>query len=257
MITLNCILYDGNYEQVVSKDSWFFTFKSDYITKKRLTINNLENIDNFYKLLKNTNKHEEIEIIFVDDYYQEANIFFNLNMTKDTLGYNYCLPYFVDILTTKTPYILNVSSDCYNQISIGDNFFKDSIDVLKNNDEYCVTTISWEESWLKIGIPTGIPSNISCIGEWEQINNTKFNKENEFEKFYCSEFFSDQIFIGNIEKLKKLNYNLKNITKQNEPWYGGGNSFELRLSNSLAEKNTFRLIYKDTEMYYKHNNFVN
>ena len=38
MITLNTILYEGNFYEFLVKDCWFFTFNSELVTNKLLTI---------------------------------------------------------------------------------------------------------------------------------------------------------------------------------------------------------------------------
>ena len=47
MITLNTIIYEGNFDRFLNKDCWFFTFSSKLITKKLITVNNLSSTEHF------------------------------------------------------------------------------------------------------------------------------------------------------------------------------------------------------------------
>ena len=253
MITLNTILYEGNFRQHLNENSWYFKFNSKFDIKRRLTINNLTSIDEFNFLLSKIKDYLNIEIVKVIDYEKEANIFFNTNMNDSSIGYNYAIPYFVTILTCNTPYILNVSSDFFFDINLTDNYIEKSIELFKQDNLYPVTTLPCNKHWSVIGVPEGIPNNVSCVGEWEQINAFNFNKGKELKNFWCSDVFCDQIFMGDVEKLKKVDYSINgNAIHQPRPPYGGYNSFESRLADYLASNGMFRPIFKSEVDYYIH-----
>ena len=50
-ITLVSTLYEGNFKQHLKDNSWFREFKSEYITKKRLIINNLDSTQELEDIL--------------------------------------------------------------------------------------------------------------------------------------------------------------------------------------------------------------
>jgi hypothetical protein len=252
MITLNTILYEGNFVKYLTDDCWFFTFKSKYITKKLLTINNLTSIELFNELINKLKVKHDFDVVFVSDYDTEAIKKFNLNMDANSIGYWYSIPYFVDILTITTPFIFNVSSDCCDEIKVNDDYFEKSINILNGDNDYPVTTLPWGEHWGTVGVPNGIPSHVSCVGEWEQLNLPEYTIEKALDDFWCSGVFSDQVFIGHIDKLKAIDYNCPKMGRYNGPPYGGSNAFEARLSEYLAKNNLFRLIFKNKELYYKH-----
>ena len=52
MITLTTIIYDGNFKNILRDDSWFLNFKSKYVTKKRLNVNNILNKNEFEEYVK-------------------------------------------------------------------------------------------------------------------------------------------------------------------------------------------------------------
>ena len=68
MITLNTILYEGNFTDVLNENSWFFNFESRYITKKMLTINNLTSIDLFNQLVDKLKIKHDFDVVF-DHYF--------------------------------------------------------------------------------------------------------------------------------------------------------------------------------------------
>jgi hypothetical protein len=252
MITLNTILYEGNFREILNENSWFFKYENKYITNKMLTINNLTSIDIFNQLVNHLKSQFSFDIVFVSDYDKESLNYFKLNMDNNSVGYYYSIPYFVAILNVKTPYIFNVSSDCCNPIILNDSYFEHSIEVLNQDNNFLITTIPWDIDWSVSGIPPGIPNYVTCVGEWEQINSINYTDEKSLNNFWCSSTFSDNVFLGNIEKLKNTDYNCPQMGIYTGPDYGGTNSFEARLSEFLVKNNTFRLIYKNDNLYYKH-----
>ena len=254
MITLNTIVYEGNFKEVLHENSWFFNFESIFITKKMLIINNLTSIDLFNNLFSELKNKYDFDIVFVDDYVNQSLDFFKLNMDSTSVGYYYSIPYFVAILNSKTPFIFNVSSDCCNPIKINDSYFEKSIKILNDYNDFLITTLPWGEDWTITGVPNGIPKNVTCVGEWEQINSINYNDDKSLNDFWCSSCFSDQVFIGHVEKLKKADYNCPKMGFYKGPPYGGDNAFEARLSEYLVKNNTFRLIFKNNNLYYKHTN---
>jgi len=252
MITLNTILYEGNFIDVLNEHSWFFNFESKYITKKMLIINNLTSIDLFNQLVDKLKIKHDFDVVFVSDYEKESLSFFSLLMDNTSVGYNYSIPYFVSILNTKTPFIFNVSSDCCNPIKLNDSYFEKSIEILNGNNNFLVTTIPWEQDWTIVGTPSGVPTHVTCVGEWEQINTINYNDNKSLNDFWCCGNFSDQVFIGHVEKLKNVNYNCPKMGVYKGPEYGGVNAFEARLAEYIANNNTFSLIFKNKTLYYKH-----
>lgn len=251
MITLNTIIYEGNFKNVLKEDSWFFKFENHFISKKLITVNNVTSLDRIETLIFNLKKKFSFDVVLVKDFEQNALDFFKLKMDKNQSGYYYMIPYFVSLLNINTPFIFNVSEDCSYDINLNDEFFLKSIEVLTQYDKYVVTTIPWEKRWDEIGVPKNIPINFKCVGEWEEFNIINKETFTRLEDFWLSDVFSDQVFIGDVDKLKKINYNCKKMGVYKGPPYGDG-SFEERLSNFLVNFNTHRLIYKHHNLYYKH-----
>ena len=111
MITLTTILYENNFRFHLKENPWFRQFNSKYITKKRLLVNNLTSTQEFEDILNELYDPEEVELVYVSDYAEEVIDFFKLDTKEGEIGYNYTVPYFVNIYTCNTPYFLNVSSD--------------------------------------------------------------------------------------------------------------------------------------------------
>lgn len=262
MITLTTIIYDGNFKNILRDDSWFLNFKSKYVTKKRLNVNNISNKNEFEDYVNNMReKGFEFEIVYVDDLIDEANQYFNLNIHRNTLGFNYSIPYFTDILSISTPYMWNVASDCQLDIRVSDDFFEKSIKLLEGDNLYPFTVLSWEEPWSdpikrkQMDSISPIFANCDSVGEWEQRGNQKYTEDKALEDFWCSWKFADHCFIGKLDKLKNINYTLRG----NAPWYAenimpyaGLNAFEYMVTEYLASVGVFRAIYKSETDYYKH-----
>ncbi len=68
MITLTTILYEGNFDEILSDESWFINFKSQLITNKIIVVNNLISKDRFLTKLNNLINRNDFEIIYVDEF---------------------------------------------------------------------------------------------------------------------------------------------------------------------------------------------
>jgi hypothetical protein len=264
MITLTTILYEGNFRFHLKENLWFRNFKSKYITKKRLLINNLESTQEFEDILNDSYDPEEVELVYVSDYADEVIDFFKLNIGEGDLGYNYTVPYFVNIYTCTTPYFFNVSSDCCVDICVKDSFFEKSIRLLGDDNDYIVTTLQTEKDWSTHGYPSFTSweseqihgKGVTCQGEWEQINIPGFKKEQELEDFWCSATFWDGIFMAHTDKLKSINYqeSFGHNSIQAVAPYGGRGAFENRIADYLMYKNVHRAMLKSKTQYAMHTN---
>jgi hypothetical protein len=264
MITLTTILYEKNFRFHLKENPWFREFNSKYITKKRLVVNNLTSTQEFEDILNELYNPEELELVYVSDYAEEVINFFKLNTKEGELGYNYTVPYFVNIYTCKTPYFFNVSSDCCVDICVKDSFFEKSIRLLDQDNDYIATTLSTEKDWATYGYPSFTlweaeqiyGRGITCQGEWEQVNIPDFTKEQELEDFWCSATFWDGIFLGHTNKLKSIDYQEcsgYNSIQAVSP-YGGKGAFENRIADYLMYKNVYRAMLKSKTQYAMHTN---
>jgi hypothetical protein len=264
MITLTTILYEGNFRFHLKENPWFRNFKSKYITKKRLLINNLSSTQEFEDILNDLYDPNEVELIYVSDYADKVIDIFNLNTKEGEVGYNYTVPYFVNIHTCTTPYFFNVSSDCCVDICVEDSFFEKSICLLEKDNGYIVTSLPTEKDWSIYGYPSFTQweseqihgKGITCQGEWEQVNIPGFSPEQELEDFWCSATFWDGVFLGHVEKLKSINYSEcfgTNHIQAVAP-YGGRGAFENRIADYLMYNNVHRAMLKSKTQYAMHTN---
>lgn len=238
MITLNTTIWEEDFDQVLDEKSWFLNFQHPIVTEKTLVINNIENRSKSRLLEKiaRATQNQKINIVFVDDAKKEAKKFFNLKIDESTLGYYYTIQYFVSILKCTQPYIFNVSADC--DVYFEEDYLKDSIEVLRNNIKAITTTLPW--------------STDPFVGINEQDAMFKMFKEEKttLDNFYYSCGFSDQVFIGDIGKLKNIDYTLIHPSATQFPAYGG-DCFEKRLCSYFLREHAYRLIYK--KYHYVHN----
>jgi len=238
MITLNTTIWEGDFDKVLDEKSWFLNYQNELVKEKTLIINNIkkESLDRLKEKIAKAQKRQKINIIYVNEVKEEAKRFFNLDINESTLGYYYTIQYFVSILKCNQPYIFNVSADC--DVFLKDDFFTDSIDALLKDPRAIATTLSWKQN-----------VNVGLHEQNEMFK--KFGKtEPLLENFYYSAGFSDQIFLGDVKKLKKINYNIKNKDTDHFPKYGG-ECFEKRLCSYLLTEHSYRLVYK--KYYYIHN----
>jgi len=240
MVTLTTILYEGNFRKILNDSSWFLNIQNKFITKKRLNINNIESIDEFNDTIQKF-ENEKLEINYVDDNIEIVNSTLGLNLNRDTHGFNYTMPYFSDLISISTDYILNVSSDCQSDIYITDDFFENSIKILDEDEDVIVTTIPWNKPDI-FGT-----KNTKSVGDWEE-SSYNIYKRNEF--FWFSKVMSDQVFFAKKEKLLNCDFNIEGDFHP-YPSYGGF-CFEKRIGNYFIDKNKFRAIYAGSGNYYIH-----
>jgi hypothetical protein len=238
MVTLTTIIYEGNFRNILREDSWYMNFTSKYITKKRLNVNNISEISEFNNLVeKMKDKGFDFEIVYVDNFINDVNNFFNLNINKQTLGYNYTAPFFVDVLTINTPYIFNINSDSQHYLFIDDSFLEDSIKIMDDED-VIITTVPWTDYFFD--------ENGNSVGLHEEKNNNKRD-----QNFWFSDVMSDQLYFSKIDKLKKCDFT---NTQHLHPFPSyGGYSFEFRLCNYLKLNKKYRGIYKGNNFYTANN----
>lgn len=233
MITLNTIIYEGNFAEVLNLNSWFNTYQNSLITEKILIVNNITSVDHFNEL-KNL-LPASIKLYDAMEYLNLINIKYNINLSPDQLGFYYTLPYFVALYNAKNPYLFNVSSDC--KINCEDDFFIDSIFYLITNNNATSTTLPWRK--------------YTNVNTEEQ--NTAFNYLGQLpaiEDFTYSIGFTDQVFLADVKKFNNIDYNTTHEGSSFYPLYGG-NCFEKRVCSYHLNNNNYRLVYK--KYYFIHN----
>jgi hypothetical protein len=246
-MVLNTVLYEKNFLDILNHQSFFFNFKNDIITKKVLTINNVLDPNLLIDALESTKENfgYEFDYFFVEDYEKEAIEFFNLDIDKKkTKGYHYIMPYFSLMMYLKSGFVFNVSSDCSKKINVNESFLKSSIKLIDKNKKVPLTTLSWE-----------LPKELNSVGEWEQQQTFLYKKKSEknLKNFWYSSGFTDQVFIANIDMLKKIDYNI--LTNENPIYKGPSycpNSWEKRVAEYMYKNNLYRGIFKDNKQYYIH-----
>jgi hypothetical protein len=247
-MVLNTLLYENNYKKILNDFSWFFNYQSTIITKKLITVNNV-NDRNFIEAELNFWKEKyNFEYFFVDNYEKQAIEYFKLDLNKQTtIGYYYIIPYFCLILFLNEGFVLHVSEDCTQQLYFDDNFLIESKKEILNNNKILSTILSFGYPKQSFG---------KDIGEWEEEETFRVNHKIEpsLDNFWMSIGFSDQIFVASIDKLKKINYNLETY---DNPIHSTGpsycpNSWERRVAEHLYKNNQYRGIWKNNQHYYIH-----
>lgn len=250
MITLNTILYENNFNELLSEGSWFFRFNSKFISEKCLTINNIISTNTFLEKINNLKSKFNFKLIHVDEHKDKSIKQHNLNINGNTLGFDYTIPYFVAIDNIDTKYILNIASDCMHDIFVDDEYLKDSIYELDNNP-LCLTTMV---SWIKNNEAKNDGITIPQYQENEYFKTLNIS-ETYNNKFNHSLGFTDQFFMGTIDKLKLCDFNVdKSICSiiYHGPDYGG-ECFEKRITGHNIKNRVYNLIYKGNQ-YFIHDN---
>ena len=80
MITLTTILYEGNFRFHLKENPWFRKFKSKYVSKKRLLINNVSSTQELEDILNDLYDPEEVELVYVKDHAEEVIDYFKLSL---------------------------------------------------------------------------------------------------------------------------------------------------------------------------------
>lgn len=256
-ITLVSTLYEGNFKQHLKENPWFRQFKSKYITKKRLIINNLESTQELEDILNELYDPSEVEIVYVEDHANRVIEKYKLNIDSNHPAYNFCVPYFVNIDTCETPYFFNVSTDCCIDIHIDDDYFVKSIDLLENHPEYSVKGLATIPSHCKYSPDKSMEHPTHEVGEWGQMNCIGYTEERSLEHFWVCNLFSDQVFVGKVNNFKKVNWNegmgAYNLMPRDR---AGNEAFECKVSDYLRYSDCFIPLYKSKTTYFIHSGHI-
>jgi hypothetical protein len=251
MVTLNTVIYEGNFEKFLNKDCWFFAFQSELVKNKLITVNNLTSSEAFNTKVDELRELYDFDIVYVSEKGTEAIEDFKLGIDENTFGYYYTVSYFVAINAVKTKYILNVASDCQDDIVLGDEFITASIKEIETNTSCSTTMVAWTKD-------NKVMSTGFIIGEYEQVELTRVLglEGSESEHFNFTSNFSDQFFFGSIDKLKKVDYNLDEsyASSYNGPHYGGY-CFEKRMVAHQIYSKTYNHVYKGNQYYIHDGNY--
>jgi hypothetical protein len=256
-ITLVSTIYEANFRQHLKENSWFRKFESKYITKKRLIINNLISTQELEDILNELYDPSEVEIVYVEDHSDRVIEKYKLNIDKNHPAYNFCVPYFVNIDTCKTPYFFNVSTDCCIDIHIDDDYFEKSIDLLENHPEYSVKGLATIPSHCKYSPDKSMQHPTHEVGEWGQMNCVGYTEERSLEHFWVCNLFSDQVFVGKVDNFKKVDWNAGtgSYLKPPEPPYTY-EAFECKVTDYLRHNDSFIPLYKSKTTYFIHSGHI-
>jgi hypothetical protein len=250
MVTLTTTVYEKDFRFVLNKESWFYNYKNNLITKKNIIINNITNVEEFLTLKKEFENY--FDFYYSSDYVDRINQTFNLNININEPSYYYSVQHYTNVLINPNNFSFYVGADC---TIVSDNitkFIDESIKILNSKDYILSTTLSWCEHWKKTSVPNEIPQEVTCVGEWEQINTPSYTEDKALNDFWCCGGFSDQVYFIDTNKIKKADFTITEHLRQ-FPNYGI-NSFEFRLTNHYIINNKYRAIYKG-DSHYIHNSF--
>jgi hypothetical protein len=248
MITLTTILYESNFFNFFNDKKWFWNYNHELITEKLLVINNLSSEIIFNDLVNEFKKKYNFKICFVKDFEEFSLKKFNLNLDKNNTGYVYSTPYFVMFTNVKTDYVLNVATDCMDDIFMDDNFIYESINLLKTNNNCLLTSLPSSKN----NEPGGVLSkhNGLTVGEHETISHNLLEyKTNSFCPTYD---FADHLFLTSIKNMEETDFNSPEGGKYHGPSYCGEICFEKKIVDYSCLCNKFRFIYNKNS-YYIHN----
>lgn len=251
MITLNTIIYEGNFREFLKPDCWFFVFKSIMVTDKLITVNNLTSEDEFNDLISELRKTYDFRVVFVKDEADKVKEIYKLNINESTVGYNYTIPYFVAIEACKTSAFWNVATDCMDDIFVDDEFLWEGC-VAVGIDRDCLTImVAWAKDNHVIGENT--------VGEYEELEMIKTMSKlpKLLDRFTIRQNFTDQFFLARLDTLKQIDYNIDEKIAERVyqgPEYGG-NSFEKRIVSHLVDRKLYNGVYKGPQYYIHDKNY--
>jgi hypothetical protein len=203
MITLSSIIYEGNFDTFLSDDCWFMKFKSPLITNKIIVVNNLTSKELFLAKVNDLLTRHDFEVIYVNEIKDIVINKYKLGINESTHGYYYTIPYFCLFEKVKTKYVFNVASDCMSDIKISETFLNLSVNELETNNRCSTTMVAWVKN-------NRIMSNNLTVGQSENIETFKQLCLNyiESENFNYTFGFTDQFFIGDVERLRNTDFNI-------------------------------------------------
>jgi hypothetical protein len=253
LITLNTIIYDKNYQDLLSLDSWFFKFESKFISKKLITVNNVTNKDEIFNRIDNLRNTIDFEVIYVEDVIDDVIDVFKLKVNRSSACYNYLVPNLSTILRCDTKFLLHISGDCMCDININDEFIQLSILEIENNSNCLNTTLPWVKDNRKMDGNLTV-AQLESEKTFEYLNLPK----TKVDKFSYTLGFADHLYLGSTNRLKSVDYNIR---EDDSEFYNGfykgpdhsGGSFEQRIADFKVKHGVFTGVFEDIQ-YYIHDN---
>lgn len=248
MVTLNTIVYGDKWRNILSLDSWFFKFKSKFISKKLITVNNISSVDEFLNISEQIKKQIDFDIIYVDDLFSDIIKIFNLNLEKTNTCYNYLFPNLSTILSCKSKFLLHISEDCMHDIKLDDKFIKYSMQEIEKKK--CLsTTLPWTKDNKKMTDNFTV-AQLESKHSFDYLNLKKIKSC----KFSYRLNFADHLYFSSIDKLMNVDYNIRdNIDGFYNGIYKGpdhsGGSFEQRISDFNVKHHVFNCVFEDDQYY--------
>lgn len=239
MITLYTSVYEKNIVNVLL-DGWFVNYKNDLITKKVVVVNNVVNWALYNELKQH---HQDIEFVHHSDYVDQINAAFGVNLDSSKAEYYYSVQQYVSLLVeTGNKFVFYVGSDCKIVSSDLTPFLQKSINLINNNPDVITTTLPWfdatKSEWYDI--------EEDLAKSW--YNPSKPGTYKSIDPEFCSSvIFSDQVWVGNIAKLKTCDFTDSRDLYGFPPY--AGNSFEKRLANYFMTHNKYRALYRTSDHY--------
>ena len=138
MVTLTTTVYEKDFRFVLNKESWFYNYKNDLITKKNVIINNISNVEEFLILKKEF--ENDFDFFYSNEYIDTINQTFNLNVNINEPSYYYSVQHYTNILINNNNYSFYVGADCTIVSKDLVTFLNKSIDLLKLKQSIMSTT---------------------------------------------------------------------------------------------------------------------
>lgn len=212
---------------------WRILLSTDYLKRqidncnydfaeKVLFINNVDNVEAVKAAAEIAVSNRVIDRFYVvEDYAEEALLYFNIAPDSFMGGYYYSIAELVSIYLCKTDYLFHFSSDTRLARRDKSDFIKESINLLESCADIAVVNPVW---------------NYQFTEAYREAFEERGN-------FLISYGFSDQCYLIRTKEFQKQIYNEHNPLSERYPKYGG-ELFEKRVDAYMRNQNRLRATYK-------------
>ena len=225
--------WENDYRHILQYDylrKLFFNIPDNF-THRRLLVNQVISRNHVYRLAAKCTEFLD-EIVFVQDFYNEAfDLYLNGNpFTK--MEEQYSRSQFTGLLLCDTPYLFHLNADIEVENPDSSNFLEVGIELLSRRKD---SSISFSPNWAfreLNGILYGDQGYLL-----EQVNRFTFQ---DLPFFECSGF-TDNCYLIDKRELTKIDWNCESEFTRNYPKYAG-QSFERRIANYMFTNNLSRIV---------------
>jgi hypothetical protein len=231
-VTLEIQCWQADYEKVLDYDKLLGTLeKLNYqFFGMRILCNYVRSRKKVKELVEDLHqKGLHFDLVFSEDVFPQALEFFQLPLNSFGDGIEYSRSQFTGLFVNESKYVFHLNADITIDNPKMISFIPEMVDVL-----------NMEPSFLSAGLSWSYSTGRELFGQ----EGAKLESVGRYLNYLVCNNFSDNCYLVDVEKLRKINFETFHEETRAFPTYAG-NSFEKRVASYGWNHEKFRLIHPD------------